>query len=426
MTATATTLERLSPARARCVLTFEPEQIKAAEERALVRLGERVNIEGFRPGKAPADMVKSRINPEVLFEEAIRELLNTALPTIMTEHGLRPIIAPRVETVTREPLQIRITFVERPVATMKKLDSLHVKKNEPKVEQKEIDRVLKSLLQDHRTFKEVEEAAKSGHQLTVAFHGTDAEGKEIPGMKTDSYPVLLGEGSLLPGFEDQLMGLKKGDEKKFTLTMPATYQVEELRGKPVEFHVKATKVEHVDLPELTDALAKEAFRVDSAADLKDRIVKSLTEQEEQAERIRRERELLDEIGNHTEVDLPPELVEEEVRGFLEETEERLKSQGLTFADWMKQTKKTPKDLEDDWKKQAERRLKLRFGLAAIIEQKKITVSDEEMKDVLTGLLGSVPDDQRETVKAAHQPGSDGYEELRWRESVEKAMRSFLD
>ncbi|MBI5155876.1 trigger factor [Candidatus Peregrinibacteria bacterium] len=408
-----------------CTLTFADAEVAAAEQKALSRLSADVNMKGFRPGKAPVEAVRERIKPEALFEETVHTLIQDKVPALIKEEQLKPIISPRIEIASRTPLTVTVTVVERPEVTVKGIDKMKIESKEIKVDEKDVKKVINSVLIDARTTKEVDRAANSGDQITIDFSGADSEGKAVPGFAGNAYAVVIGEAHLLPGFEDQLIGLKKGDDKKFSLPLPEGHPAENLKGKTLTFSVKTTKIEEVSLPELTDALVKEKLGMDSAAAFKKRVEDSLSEQEKNSERLRRERLLLDEIRNRTQVELAPELIDEELRSILHELEEDLKRQSKTFADWMKEQGKDQKEVEKDLRNRAQDRLKLRLGMSSIIEEKKIAVTPEEMKTALSEMLARVPKEQFADAEKAYAQGTEGYGALEWQKKVEKTMDLLL-
>lgn len=418
-------VERLPKSRVVCTASFTKEEQAAAEERALKLLATDVNIKGFRVGHAPADMVKNRIPKDQLLEETVRDLVRGILPAVVEEHKILPVIPPKIEIATVDPLSVKITFIERPVVTVKNIDSLTIEKKTIKADEKDINRVVESVLNDHRTSTEVERPAQEHDRLALNFHATDDQGKEITGMRAEGYDALIGSNTLLPGFEDQLKGLKKGESKSFTLTLPEKFQEESLRGKQATFHVTVTKVEETKLPELNDTFAKEKLNAPSAAEFRSIVEKSITMQEEQFDRMRRERELMDEIRKRTTVDIAEELLDEEMRGLIDEWSQQLEKQNMTIADALKKEGRTVEQAEKDLKKQAEDRWKLRLGMAKLIEEKGVTVTDEEVSASGENFISGLPENQKAQARKEFDSRGNLYEELRWRALVEKVMEGLL-
>lgn len=418
-------IQRLPKSRVVATIRLDESEYAPAEDQALRNFSQHVEIKGFRPGNAPADMVRAKVPADQLFEEAVRILLRNLMPEVVEKHNVAPVIPPRVEVESRLPLTLKLTFIEKPEVTVKDVDNITIKKESPKADPKDVQRVLDSVLQEHRTLTEVDRESKTGDQVTIDFHSTDESGAVIEGMKAEGYGAVIGSASLLPGFEEQLTGLKKGDKKTFTLTLPEKFQAEELRGKNAIFHVTMQKVEDVKLPELNDAFAKEKLQAESADAFKAMVTESIESQEEQFMRMSRERELMEEIRKRTKVEIADELIEEEVRGMIEEWGERLERQGLTIADALKKDGKKPEDVEKEMRGQAEDRWKLRLGIAKIIEEKKIELTDDELNAAFERFMGSVPADQKSQAQAEWQKRGTMYDEIRWRTLVDKMIDMLL-
>lgn len=422
MADTRSTIDRKrGSARAVCTIACTPEELQAAETAALEKLAAHVNLPGFRPGKAPADLVRQKVKEDALLEETIRELLPKLLPVILQEQKLNPIIPPKVAVAKREPLTLAFTFVEKPAVTVKGGAKLKVEKKETKVDPAEVEQVIGSVLEDHRMTAPVERASAMGDQITMDFKGTTPEGQEIPGLQAKGETVVLGKNSLIPGFEEHLTGLKPGESKSFTLTLPATLPVESLKNKPVLFHVTVSKVEAVTLPELTDAFVKDTLKLESVAALRKQIEESIKTREEQMETARREQAVLDAVRDATQADLPEELIDEESRMILEEMEERLSRQGRSLKDWMEG--KDPKVISEELKKSAGDRLKMRFGLEQLLIDRKIELSDDEMKAAIDAYIRRLPPEQRKTAEVGKD--SAAYAQIHWQQRLDKLFKELL-
>jgi len=419
-------IERQKKSRVVATATFTEQEYAAAEAEALKHLGQHVEVKGFRPGHAPADQVRQRVGEDHLVEEGIRILLKTTLQQIVDEHALKPIMAPKVEAVSRTPVTLKITFVEKPEVTVKGAHKIKIEKKEVPVDPKDIQRVLDSVLQEHRLVQPVDRAAKEGDQVTIDFHATNDDKTEISGMKAQRYAVVIGKSNLLPGFEPQLVGMKAGDHKDFTLTLPDKFQLEELKGKPAHFHVTVHTVEEVTLPELTDAFVKEKLHQDSAKQFTDMIEKSIREQEEQFDRMRREKLLLDDIRSRTQVDLAEELIDDEMRHLIGEWSEHLEAQKVSVEDALKREGKTAKEMEEEFKKRAEERWKLRLGIGQLIEERKTEVTDEEMAQTFDTFLLDLEPERQEAAKKEWAKKGELYQELRYRALTERVLKDLLD
>ncbi|OGJ64521.1 trigger factor [Candidatus Peribacteria bacterium RIFCSPHIGHO2_02_FULL_53_20] len=418
------TIKRLPKAKIECRAVFTAEETAGAEKRALEAIGTQTNLPGFRPGKAPAELVREKADPEKLLEETVRVLLPDVMQSAIKEHQIAPIIPPNAAIEKTSPLSIVLTFIERPKVSVK-AGKIKVEKKEMKIEDKDIDRMIESLMVEHQISTAVERAAASGDRLMLDVRGEDDKGTLIPGSEMKGRPVVIGSKALIPGFEDQLVGLKTGDKKSFPLKFPEKYHAEHLAGTPVTFHVEVKSVEEVKSPELSDAFVKEKFQMENAAALKDRIHSGMKEQEDRIEKQRREGSLFEAILKATSVDLADELIEDEFRNLIEDFAGSLKEQGMTLEQWMEKSKKTAKDLEADMRKRATERLTLRMGIQQLIQDKEITVSDDDMHKAIQELVSQLDTEKRLEIAPLYAKGAKNYEQLKWQKMVEKLMEELL-
>lgn len=418
-------VQKLPKNRVEATLRIDEAEYSTAEAKALQSISQTVEIKGFRPGHAPADMVRSKVSPDQLFEEAVRIILRDSMAEIVEKNQIAPVIPPKVEVQSRMPVVIKVIFVERPEVTIKNPDALKGEKKEVTIDQKDIDRVMASVLQDHRTLKPVDRAAQEGDQVTIDFHATDEGNAEIPGLKANNYNAIIGSKTLLPGFEDALVGIKKGENKTFTLTLPPQFQAEALRGKKASFHVTAQRVEEVKLPELTDEFAKEKLNAESAEAFKAMVNDSIRSQEEEFVRMERERVLMDNIRKATSVEIADELIEEEVRGMIQEWSDQVAQQGKTIAEVLEQQKKTPQQAEEELKVQAADRWKLRLGIAKLIEHHKIELTAPELEASFAMFQSRLAPEEQPKAADEWQKRGNLYEEIRWRAMVDKLMEKLL-
>lgn len=425
MTEPSSSIERTKTGKSVVRVVVPAEQASIAAKSALERLGAKVQLKGFRPGKAPEDAVRAKLDPEQLFEETVRHALRAILPAILAEHALSPIIPPRIEAISKEPLTLNITFIERPPVTMKNIDTLAPAKKDVTVDPKDIERVVQSSLAEHRTFTAVDRPAKTGDRVIGAFSATDAAGKDIPGLHANEERIIIGEARLLPGFEDELIGIAPGGEKTFTLTLPEKFQAEQLRNTPATFTVKIQSVEEVITPPFDDAFAQKHLQHASVQAFKDMVTQSIKDQETQFQHMARERALLDAIRDAAKADLPDELLDQELRQLVEEWATRLEQQGKTVEDALKAQGKTAKQIEEELRTEAKNRWMLRLGISHLIEEKKIEITPDEEAVAIEAFLENLPDEDRLEAEQRLKAKDSLYDEVRWRATVDKLIASLL-
>lgn len=426
MSPDAVTIERLPKSRVLCTLRIEEEAYRPVEEETLQLLGAQVHIDGFRPGHAPATLLREKVPAERLFEESVRELLKRMLPSVLQEHALSPIIPPQIEIASRLPLTVKVTIVEQPEVRFKKAAALTIPKEEPTVRREDKERIIRSVLHDYRTVKPVDRPAAKDDQVIIDLRATDETDAAIEGLHATDYVVTIGSGQLLPGMEDALVGLKANDQKTFTLTLPEKFPVETLQGKPAIFHITMKRVEEVKLPELTDAFVKEHLHADSVEEFHKQVEASLRGQEEQFLRMSRERKLLDAIRAQTDVDLADELIDTEMRALISEWSDRLTQQGSSLEEALKKEGKKPETVQEELRTQAIDRWKLRFGISALIKERAISVTDAELENAWQQYLERIPAAERDSAAKEWEKRGPLYDDVRWRTLVEKTIDSLLD
>lgn len=419
------TIERLTQGRVVCTLAFNAEQAAQSQEKAIRKLGASVTIEGFRPGTAPLEVLKEKIDEGALFEETVRGLLPETFEQLVTENDIKPVIAPKVEIESNNPITVKVTFVERPPVKLKGADKIKVKIKEAELEEGAVDQMIDYVLKQHQQSTVVDRPAKEGDRVTMDFWGEDENKVEVEGVRSQGHQAVIGSKVLLPGFEDELVGMKKGDAKDFTLIFPEKHQAEELRGKPVTFHVTVQQIEEVSLPELTDAFVKEHMQAESVDAFRKEVESSMKGQEGEMERKKAEEEAMEKIREATQVDLAEELLEDEQRMMFEDIQSQLSRQGMSMEDWLKHTGKTAEQAAEEIKGQSEKRLTLRLGLAALVEERSIEITDEEMEANIAALISPLSDEEKKNVAETYAKGQNAYEQMKWQKKVEKLLESII-
>lgn len=416
--------KKLKQSRVECTVVFTGEEVASAEQKALLRLGSNMRIEGFRPGKAPADLVRQKIDPSYLNEETVHILLPAVFDAILKEHNLRPIIPPKADMMSRVPLTVTVTFVEKPDVTVRGAGKIRVTRKDIVVEKKDVARMTGYLRDQYRTSVPVERPAKAGDELILDFFGT-LDGKEADGTRATGYKLTIGSKSLIPGFEEALIGMNKGERKSFSLTFPADYHAEHLRGKEIAFTAIVNDINEVQTPDFTDAFVKEHHMGESVSDLEKRIEQMLLDQRKRDEKVRLREELLDAICSAASVDLAPELIAHEERMLFDEIERNLEEKKAGMDDWLRRTNRTAEKFKAELLEEAVKRLTLRLAIQWLLEEKKIEATPQELDEAREIALADVEPSERVKAESRYKEGGEGCEELKWRKRVDKLMEEML-
>lgn len=384
-----TTTKRLENAVTQIKVTFDKNEWADAQKTALNKLASRVKIDGFRPGKAPAAMVKARIGKGAIYEEATDQLLQKKYTDIMKKAEVTPIAQPSltVDKADKDNLKITILCPVKPEVELGEYKGLDVKKGRVTVSKKDVDAQIENYRQQFAelTVKENGEVAK-GDTVVMDFEGF-IDGVAFEGGKSENHSLEIGSGQFIPGFEDQLVGMTCENEKDIVVTFPEDYQAADLAGKEATFKVVVHEIKEKSLPEADDELAMDVNidGVETLEQLKEHIKKQLKAQKENEVENKFAEDLTQALLACCKVEDSEALLQAELDLMLREIEMNLKQQGLTFELYEQFTGKNKDAIKEDIKDQAQDRVKLNAILAAIVEAEEITVTDEDREETLADI-----------------------------------------
>lgn len=389
------TKEQVSPETVKLTVAADKAVLDSTKQSVLERLSQNVKVPGFRPGKAPANLVEKHVDQAVLQSEFLDEAINLLYVEAVTQENVRPVAQPKISVTKFVPFTtLEFTAEVEAVGDIKLPNYKQIKLERPKVSvtAKDVNNVLESLQQRAATKKEVKRAAKPGDEVTIDFKGTDAKTQEpIDGADGKEYPLVLGSKSFIPGFEEELAGLKPGDSKTFNITFPKDYGAKQLQNKEVTFVVSVSKISEMTPPKLDDAFAKSVGPFKTLAELKADIKKQLTA-EKQAEADRKfDNELLEKIAAKTTVAIPKALIEEEIDRMEDEEKRNVMYRGQTWQEHLDAEGLTAEEHRENQREGAELRVKAGLVLGAISDKENITITPEEVDLRIQLLKGQYPD-----------------------------------
>ncbi len=365
------------------------DELQNMKSVVLGRFRQRLKLPGFREGKAPLALVEKNVDQTQLQTEFLEETINQLYPQVIRNENLRPAERPEISITKFVPFTtLEFEAKVAVIGTMKLPDYTKIKKPKPKVKvtTDDINGVLKSLQQRAAEKKQVDRSAKIGDEVWVNFTGTDAKGSPVKGADGKDYPIVLGSNTFIPGFEDNVVGMKPTESKSFTLTFPKDYGVKALAGKKVNFIVEVTKVQEVLEPKLDDGFAAKIGPFKSLTELKEDIKNQLTiEKQQQADRDY-ESELIRELAKKAKVEVPSVMVNSQIERLVQELQQNIAYRGLTYEDFLANEGKN----EDAYKKevlapQAEERAKISIILGHIADSENLYITPEEL-DIRIQLL----------------------------------------
>ena len=340
-----------------------------------------VKIDGFRPGKAPRNIYEKKYGKQGLITEAVDLYMQEAYKKALKEFNDVPIMTPEVslKKVDEDGVIYTFIFTSKPEVKINKYNGFNIKKESAKVTKKDVEEEIEKLRKEYADLLIKDDKAELGDTVVIDFEGF-MNGKDFDGGKAENYTLELGSNSFIPGFEDALVGMKKDDEKDIDLKFPKDYNAKELAGKDVTFKVKVHEVKTKVYPDLDEDFFLDLGLDDvkTKEDLEKTIKESMEAEKEYNAENKYVDDLFDALLKEVEVDVPHQLIHEEIDRMTEEYEERLKMQGITLEDFLKYTNSNIESLHSQMHPEAEKRIKLRFALDEIIEKEKIDASDEEV------------------------------------------------
>ena len=372
-------------------VTFTTEEWKDAQDKALNKLAKNVKIDGFRQGKAPAKLVKARVGKGAILEEATDIILQKNYAGILLDNDVHPVGQPevKIDELTEETLKVTVNAPVAPEVTLGQYKGLEVKKGQVKVTKKEIEAELKNYQNQFAELVIKEEGTvENGDTAVIDFEGFK-DGEAFEGGKGENYPLEIGSGSFIPGFEEELVGMGIDEEKEINVTFPENYQAAELAGQAVVFKVKVHEIKSKVLPEIDDELAKDVNidGIETLADLETYTKEQIKNRKQSEVESKFSDDIFNAVIENTPLEVPEVMVETEVQQMLREVEQNLSQQGLNMELFQQLTGKTMDDMKAEMREQAEKRVKFNLILAEIVKAENIEVSeeevDEEIKEIAT-------------------------------------------
>ncbi|MDO8565891.1 MAG: trigger factor [Candidatus Moranbacteria bacterium] len=381
------TVKKLPESKVEMKITLPWEEWQGEREHAVEHLGKEVKIAGFRPGKVPRDVIEKRFGKEALLIEAAEHAVSHAYPKALAEKKIEAIGRPEVKlekAVFGESLEFSVVTAVMPEATLgswrdavKKVNKLFAKQSDA-LDEKEVVAELERLSEMRAKLVTVNREARLGDNVLVNFSVLQ-NGVLIENGKSEKHPLVLGKGVFIPGFEEQLVGMKEGEEKTFELNFPKEYHAKHLAGKPATFQVKLGVVQEREIPTIDDAFAQGLGKFESLEKLKENLRHGMLEEQKAKRKAEHRTEILDALVAHADIEYPGVLVEEEANRMVREFEMQIQSMGLSFSGYLTQMKKTEEELKKDWVPQTKKRLAAHIILDALADEEGIEIDSTDVE-----------------------------------------------
>ena len=373
-------VEKQEKSAVELVIEIGGEEFEAAVQKAYLKQRSKINVPGFRKGKAPRKIIEGMFGSGVFYEDAINELYPKAYAEAVEQEKLDVVSWPNVEVLEagKDGLTFKATVTVRPEVKLGEYKGLTAEKEEVKITDEDIDNELKPYINRASRMVTVEREAQNGDTVVIDFEGFK-DGVPFDGGKAEGHSLELGSGAFIPGFEDQLVGTKAGDEKDVNVTFPEEYHAEELAGAPVVFKVKVHEVKEKQLPTVDDEFAKDVSEFDTLEAFKKDLADKLTERREAQAKRAFEAAIMEQVMDNMEVEIPDAMVAYETDQMVEDMARRIQAQGIPFEQYMAMTGMTIDIVRSQAAAAAMERVRRDLALGAVVAAENIEISDEDLE-----------------------------------------------
>ena len=374
--------EKLEKSMVELQFSIDAETFKAAVNNAFKREGKKYAIPGFRKGKAPRHMIEKMYGSDIFHYDAVNDLFPEAYEAAVKEAKIDVVGRPDPEVVSMseaDGVVLKVKVAVKPEVELGEYAGLTVTKEAKNVNEADVDAEVKRMQDRNGRLLTREGAAENGDTVDIDFEGF-VDGKAFEGGKAEHYSLVLGSSSFIPGFEDQVVGHSAGEEFDVNVKFPEEYGAAELAGKDATFKIKLHEVKYKELPALDDDFAKDVSEYDTLDELKDSIRNNIkTNLDKQAEQ-KVENDLMDQVIANMKADIPDAMVDSRIDELVQDFEYRISQQGLKLADYLKYMGMNIEQFRAQFKEQADKQVKMRLAMEAIVAKEGITASDEEFEE----------------------------------------------
>ncbi len=420
-------VEKLEHNMAKLTIEVSAEDVEKALQAAYLKERKKISIPGFRKGKVPRQMIEKMYGPEVFYDEAANHMISEAYGKAYDECELEIVSQPEIDITQLEkgkPFIFTAEVAVKPEVTLGEYKGLKVDKVSTRVTQKEVDEEIeKERDRNARTVEITDRPVQDKDQIILDFEGF-VDGEAFEGGKGEKYPLTIGSGSFIPGFEDQLIGAEIGKELEVNVTFPEDYQEEDLAGKAAVFKCTVHEIKAKELPELDDEFVSDVSETSSTVDeYKAEVKAKIKERKEREGKQKKEDQAVEQAVANAQIDIPEPMIELQTKQMADDFARRLMQQGLNMEQYFQFTGLSEEKFMEEMRPQAEKRIRTRLVLEAVAAAEKIEVSDERLDEELKKMADSY---QMEVDKLKEFMGENEKKEMREDIAVQEAVTLIAD
>lgn len=363
----------------------EAEKFDEAMKKVYAKTAKYFTIPGFRKGKAPMNMVEKQYGTEIFHEDTFNELVPEIYETAIKENNIQVVSNPDIDiTQIGKGKDLIFTAIVqiKPEVKLGKYKGIELKKIEYNVSDHDIEHELGHMAEHNARLVSIEDRPVEKGDITVIDFEGSIDGVPFEGGKAEKHELEIGSNTFIPGFEDQIVGMKLEEEKDITVTFPEDYFSKELAGKPAVFKVKLHEIKKKELPKIDDEFAKDVSEFETLAELKNSIKERMQKANEEKAKYEMEDAALKAVSDNVEIDIPSGMIDAEIDNMMKDIEQRLQYQGLTLAQYFTLSGKTEAQVREEMKEQAEKAVKSRLVIEAIIKAEDIKPEEKEVEEKL--------------------------------------------
>ncbi len=378
-------VEKLEKNMAKLTIEVSADDFEAALEKAYQKNKNKITLPGFRKGKAPRKMIEKMYGAGIFYEDAANEIIPKAYSEAADECGENIVSQPEIDVTQIEkgkPFIFTAQVALKPVVTLGEYKGLEVEKSEVAVSEEEVDREIDGEREKNSRMIDIDDrAVENGDMIKLDFEGF-VDGEAFAGGKGEDYPLTVGSGSFIPGFEEQLVGAQIGDDVEVNVTFPDNYQAEELKGKAAVFKCRVKEIRVKELPEADDEFAKDVSEFDTLAEYRDDVRAKLLEKKEKEAKLEKENKVVAKAVENASMEIPDVIINDEVRRMEDDFKRRIESQGVSMEQYMQLTGMKADKLRDQMKLEALNRIQNSLVLEAVAKAENIEISEERLDEEL--------------------------------------------
>ena len=391
---------------AKFTIEFAAEELEAAKVKVYQANKDHFEIDGFRKGKAPRSIIEKKYGADVFVEEAINHLLGTGYPEAIDQLDLEVIDQPRMEFGKIEkdaPFVVTATVAIYPEVEVKDYKGIEIEKIDGEITEEDVEKELANMQKRNARMISVDREVKDGDHIILDYKGFVGE-EQFEGGTAEGYPLVIGSGSFIPGFEEQLVGAKKEEDVEVKVTFPEEYHAEDLAGKEAVFKCVVHEIKEEELPELDDEFAKDVSEHDTLEELKKETEENIAKAKKAWAENQMKDKALEIVCDNNDIEVPETMINDEIDQMIRELDMQLQQQGIAFQQYLQFIGKEIADFREEVKEDAAKRVKMRMVIRAVVDAEGIEATDEEIEkeiELLAIQYGIEADQVKEMIGTAN-------------------------